>query len=111
MPKEPVAIKTIVTTPMAQPIARHYGVQLREVLTGFKFIGEQIGLLEQAGQTERYIFGFEESYGYLSGSFVRDKDGVNAALLICEMYAYYRQQGRSLLAVIGGALSKIWRLS
>ena len=100
MPQNPVAVKTIVTTPMAARVAAHYGVELRDVLTGFKFIGEQIGLLEQAGQAERYIFGFEESYGYLSGSFVRDKDAVNASLLICEMFAWYRSQGKSLLEVL-----------
>lgn len=100
MPGAPVAIKTIVTTPMAAKLAAHYGIELRDLLTGFKFIGEQIGLLEQQGHVERYIFGFEESYGYLSGSFVRDKDAVNASLLICEMFAWYRAQGRSLLAVL-----------
>ncbi|MDD3194121.1 MAG: phospho-sugar mutase, partial [Oscillospiraceae bacterium] len=100
MPRHPVAVKTIVTTPMAEKIAAHYGVELRNVLTGFKFIGEQIGLLEQEGQAHRYIFGFEESYGYLSGSFVRDKDAVNASLLICEMFAYYKAQGKTLLDVL-----------
>lgn len=100
MPKDPVAVKTIVTTPMAKKVADHYGVELRDVLTGFKFIGEQIGLLERAGEAGRYIFGFEESYGYLSGSFVRDKDAVNASLLICEMFAWYKAQGKSLLEVL-----------
>lgn len=100
MPENPVAIKTIVTTPMAAHIAKHYGLELRDMLTGFKFIGEQIGLLEKAGEAQRYIFGFEESYGYLSGSFVRDKDAVNASLLICEMFAYYKAQGKSLLEVL-----------
>ena len=100
MPEKPVAVKTIVTTPMAQRVADFYGVQLIDVLTGFKFIGEQIGLLEKQGQPERYIFGFEESYGYLSGSFVRDKDAVNASLLICEMFAYYKAQGLSLVDVL-----------
>lgn len=100
MPKNPVAVKTIVTTPMAARVAAHYGVQLVDVLTGFKFIGEQIGLLEQNGEANRYIFGFEESYGYLSGSFVRDKDAVNASLLICEMFAYYQEQGKSLVDVL-----------
>lgn len=100
MPRGPVAVKTIVTTPMAAKIAAHYGVELIDVLTGFKYIGEQIGLLEQKGEADRYIFGFEESYGYLSGSFVRDKDAVNASLLICEMFAYYKAQGRSLLDVL-----------
>ena len=100
MPKNPVAVKTIVTTPMAEKIAEHYGVQLIDVLTGFKFIGEQIGLLEKKGAADRYIFGFEESYGYLSGSFVRDKDAVNASLLICEMFAWYKSQGKSLVDVL-----------
>ena len=96
MPERPVAVKTIVTTPMAEKVAAHYGVELRNVLTGFKFIGEQIGLLEKDGEADRYIFGFEESYGYLSGSFVRDKDAVNASLLICEMFVWYKSQGKTL---------------
>ena len=97
MPSEPVMIKTIVTTDMAERIAAHYGVRTINVLTGFKFIGEQIGLLEKQGRADSYIFGFEESYGYLSGSYVRDKDAVDASLLICEMFAYYKAQGVSLL--------------
>ena len=100
MPKNPVAVKTIVTTEMAAKVAEAYGVELRNTLTGFKFIGEQIGLLEKDGQENRYIWGFEESYGYLSGSFVRDKDGVNASLLICEMFAYYQSKGLSLVDVL-----------
>ena len=96
MPEHPVMIKTIVTIDMAERIAAHYGVETKNVLTGFKFIGEQIGLLEEKGQESSYIFGFEESYGYLSGSYVRDKDGVNAAFLICEMFEYYKAQGISL---------------
>lgn len=100
MPQSPVAVKTIVTTEMAAKVAEAYGVELRNVLTGFKFIGEQIGLLEKEGHAERYIWGFEESYGYLSGSFVRDKDGVNASLLICEMFAYYKSKGLSLVDVL-----------
>lgn len=102
MPERPVAVKTIVTTPMAAKVAAHYGVELVDVLTGFKFIGEQIGLLEQKGEADRYIFGFEESYGCLSGSFVRDKDAVNAALLICEMFAWYKAEGKSLPEVLDG---------
>ena len=97
MPARPVAVKTIVTTPLAAKIAREYGVELIDVLTGFKFIGEQIGLLERAGEEDRYIFGFEESYGYLSGTFVRDKDAVNASLLVCELFAWYRSRGLTLL--------------
>lgn len=97
MPVEPVMIKTIVTIDMAERIAAHYGVHTINVLTGFKFIGEQIGLLEKQGKEESYIFGFEESYGYLSGSYVRDKDAVDGAFLICEMFAYYKTRGISLI--------------
>ncbi len=93
----PVAVKTIVTTEMAVPICQHYGVELRNVLTGFKFIGEQIGLLEKEGHAERYVFGFEESYGYLSGTDVRDKDAVNAAVLVLEMAANLKAQGMTML--------------
>ena len=98
MPKDPIAVKTIVTTDMVKKIAEKYGVQIVEVLTGFKFIGEQIGLLEAKGEEERYIFGFEESYGYLSGGYVRDKDAVDGAFLIAEMFAYYKHQGISLVS-------------
>lgn len=100
MPKNPIAVTTIVTTPMAKRIAAYYGIEHIDVLTGFKFIGEQIGLLESKHEQACFIFGFEESYGYLSGSFVRDKDAVNASLLICEMVAYYKYQGKSLLDVL-----------
>ena len=97
MPKEPVVVKTIVSTDLADSICRHYDVSVRNVLTGFKFIGEQIGLLEKDNRADSYIFGFEESYGYLTGSYVRDKDGVDGAFMICEMFAYYKSQGISLL--------------
>ncbi len=97
MPENPVMVKTIVTIDMAERIAAKYGVRTINVLTGFKFIGEQIGLLEKKGEEGRYIFGFEESYGYLSGSYVRDKDAVDAAFLICEMFAWYRTRGVGLL--------------
>ena len=97
MPAKPVMVKTIVTTDLGQQIAEHYGVKVVNVLTGFKFIGEQIGRLESEGMAESYIFGFEESYGYLSGSYVRDKDAVDGAFLICEMFAYYKTKGISLL--------------
>lgn len=97
MPADPVMIKTIVTTDMAERIAAHYGVKTINVLTGFKFIGEQIGLLEAQGRRDSYIFGFEESYGYLSGPYVRDKDGVGAACLICEMFSFYSSRGITLL--------------
>ncbi|OON86377.1 phosphoglucomutase [Oribacterium sp. C9] len=96
MPEKPVAVKSIVSTPLANAVAEHYGVELREVLTGFKWIGDQIAQLEAAGEVERFIFGFEESYGYLSGSYVRDKDAVVGSMLICEMAAYYRSIGSSI---------------
>ncbi len=97
MPENPIVVKTIVTTDMIKAIAKEYNAQTIEVLTGFKFIGEQIGFLEAKGEENRYVFGFEESYGYLSGTYVRDKDAVVASMLICEMAAYYRTQGISLL--------------
>ncbi len=97
MPKNPIAVKTIVTTKIASAIAKNYGVELIDVLTGFKFIGEQIGFLEEKGEEDRYIFGFEESYGYLAGTYVRDKDAVVASMLICEMAAYYRTKGMTLI--------------
>ena len=93
----PVVIKTIVSTGMAVPLCRKYGLELRNVLTGFKYIGEQIGLLESAGQTDRFLFGFEESYGYLSGTDVRDKDAVNAALILCDMAADLKSRGKTML--------------
>ena len=97
MPKKPIFFKTIVTSDLAETVASHYGVETRNVLTGFKFIGEQIGFLEAKGEADRFIFGFEESYGYLVGAYVRDKDGVVASLLICEMAAYYKAFGKTLL--------------
>ena len=97
LPEAAVMIKTVVTTAMAEQVAASYGARTINVLTGFKYIGEQIGLLEQQGLESNYIFGFEESCGYLSGAYVRDKDGVNAAFLISEMYSYYATQGVSLL--------------
>lgn len=97
MPEDPVCVKTIVTIDMAERIAARYGVKTINVLTGFKFIGEQIGMLEEKGKEDSYVFGFEESYGYLSGSYVRDKDAINGAFLICEMFAWYQTQGISLL--------------
>lgn len=97
MPKDPVTVKTIVTTDIIDLIAKNYGVEVINVLTGFKFIGEQIGFLEAKGEEGRYVFGFEESYGYLSGGYVRDKDAVDASMLICEMAAYYRTKGITLM--------------
>lgn len=97
MPAHPVFVKTIVTMDLAEKIAAHYGVQTVNVLTGFKFIGEVIGRLEQEGRERDYLCGFEESYGYLTGTYVRDKDGVDAAFMICEMFAFYRTRGISML--------------
>lgn len=97
MPTDPVMIKTIVTADMGEQIASHYGLRTINVLTGFKFIGEQIGKLEQENKAESYVFGFEESYGYLTGSYVRDKDGVVGSYMICEMFSYYATKGISLL--------------
>ena len=106
MPQRPVAVTTIVSTDMADAVAAEYGVELRRVLTGFKFIGEQIALLEAEGHSERYIFGFEESYGYLSGGHVRDKDAVNASMLCCEMTAWYREQGLTLAQAMDALYEK-----
>mgnify|MGYP004604854393 FL=1 len=106
MPENPVVVTTIVSTKMIDKIAADYGVEVRRVLTGFKFIGEQIGFLEADGEVDRYIFGFEESYGYLSGGHVRDKDGVNASLLICEMFAHYKAMGISLVQMLNQLYEK-----
>ncbi len=100
LPDQPMMVKTIVTSDLAARIAQKYGCRVVEVLTGFKYIGEQIGLLEKEGYPERYVFGFEESYGYLAGTYVRDKDAVVASMLICEMTAYYLSQGKTLLQVL-----------
>ncbi len=106
LPEKPVVVKTIVTSNLATRIAESYGCELREVLTGFKYIGEQIGLLEEAGCPERYQLGFEESYGYLAGTHARDKDAVVASMLICEMAAYYASKGLSLLEVLNNLYAK-----
>ena len=96
MPEKPVAVKSIVSTPLADAVAKNYGVELRSVLTGFKWIGDQIAQLEASGEADRFIFGFEESYGYLAGPYVRDKDAIIGSMLICEMAAYYRSIGSSI---------------
>ena len=100
LPERPVAVKSIVTSELASKIAASYGIEMRNVLTGFKYIGEQILHLEQANEEERFIFGFEESCGFLSGTYCRDKDAVNAALLVTEMFAFYKSRGRSLVQVL-----------
>ena len=96
MPKNPVAVKSLVSTPLADAVAANYGVEMRNVLTGFKWIGDQIARLEADGEVERFILGFEESYGYLAGPYVRDKDAIIGSMLICEMAAYYRSIGSSI---------------
>ncbi|MCQ2742723.1 MAG: phospho-sugar mutase [Bacilli bacterium] len=100
MPKDPLLIKTIVTTDLADKLAASYGLKTINVLTGFKYIGEQIGYLEEKGETKRYVFGFEESYGCLAGTYVRDKDAVVACMLIAEMFAYYKAKGLSFLDLL-----------
>ncbi len=106
LPKNPVAVKTIVSTELATRIAEHYGCTLINVLTGFKFIGEQITILAEKGEADRYILGFEESYGYLAGDYARDKDAVVASMLICEMVAFYKSQGQNLEEVLNGIYDK-----
>ncbi|MCI9576002.1 MAG: phospho-sugar mutase [Clostridiales bacterium] len=106
MPKNPIAIKTIVSTDLTDLVAKSYGITLISVLTGFKYIGDQIAILEAKGEENRYIFGFEESYGYLSGSYVRDKDAVNASMLICEMAVDYKRQGMTLVDAINALYDK-----
>ena len=96
MPRNPVAVKSLVSTPLADAVAAHYGVEMRNVLTGFKWIGDQIARLEAAGEVDRFLLGFEESYGYLAGPYVRDKDAIIGSMLICEMAAYYRSIGSSI---------------
>ena len=109
MPKNPVAVKSIVSTPLADAVAKSYGVEMRNVLTGFKWIGDQIAQLEAAGQVDRFIFGFEESYGYLAGPYVRDKDAIVGSMLICEMAAYYRSIGSSIKERLEAIYAKFGR--
>ena len=109
MPKRPVAVKSLVSTPLADIVAADYGVEMRNVLTGFKWIGDQIAKLEAAGEVERFILGFEESYGYLAGPYVRDKDAIIGSMLICEMAAYYRSIGSSIKARLEAIYAKYGR--
>ena len=107
LPAHPVAVTTIVSTDMVDPIAKDYGVELRRCLTGFKYIGDIIAELEEKeGNADSYLLGFEESYGYLSGGYVRDKDAVDGSMLICEMASYYKRQGKTLLDVMNGLYEK-----
>ena len=109
--KRPVVIKTIVTSSLADKVATQYGAEVRDVLTGFKYIGEMIGELEKAGEEQRFVLGFEESYGYLAGSYVRDKDAVVASLLLCEMTAHYKKQGKTLTNRLEEIYAKFGRYS
>ena len=106
MPKDPICVKTIVTTDLTNRIAEEFGVEIKEILTGFKYIGEQIGLLEEKGEVDRFILGFEESYGYLAGPYVRDKDAVVGSMMICEMAAFYATKGKSLVDVLNELYAK-----
>ena len=109
MPENPVAVKSLVSTPLADAVAKSYGVEMRNVLTGFKWIGDQIASLEAAGQVDRFILGFEESYGYLAGPYVRDKDAIIGSMLICEMAAYYRSIGSSIKERLEAIYAKFGR--
>ena len=100
LPEKPLAVKTIVTTELIKSICKKYNCELKEVLTGFKFIGEQITALAEKGEDNRYVLGFEESYGYLIGTHARDKDAVVASMMICEMTAYYKSKGKTLCDVL-----------
>lgn len=106
LPQKPVAVKTIVSSKMVDMIAKSYNCEVRNVLTGFKYIGDQILKLEEKNEKDRYVFGFEESYGYLVGTYVRDKDAVVASMLICEMAEYYKKQGKTLFEVINDLYKK-----
>ena len=106
LPNSPVAVKTIVSTNLVNFIAKDFGCTLKEVLTGFRFIGEQIAILEQKGEADRYVLGFEESYGYLAGGYVRDKDAVVASMLICEMCSYYKSKGMTLVDTLNSLYNK-----
>ena len=106
LPKNPIAVKSIVSTSICDKIAAEYGCEMLSVLTGFKYIGEQIARLEAKGESDRYVFGFEESYGYLIGTYVRDKDAVVASMMICEMAAYYKSKGKALIDVLGDIYAK-----
>mgnify|MGYP000002033316 FL=1 len=100
MPKKPIAVKSIVSTPLADVVAKSYGIEMVNVLTGFKYIGEQVTMLQKQGEESRFLLGFEESYGYLTGAHVRDKDAVNGSMIICEMAEYYKKQGKTLIDVL-----------
>ncbi|MFI3324544.1 MAG: phospho-sugar mutase [Clostridia bacterium] len=106
MPVGPVVVTTVVSSDMVDPVSKEYGVEVRRVLTGFKYIGDQIADLESKGHPESYLLGFEESYGYLKGGYVRDKDAVNASMLICEMASYFKTKGKTLVDVMNELYGK-----
>ena len=106
MPKNPVAVRSIVSTPLADVVAESYGIQMISVLTGFKYIGEQITKLAEKGEEDRFLLGFEESYGYMTGGHVRDKDAVNGSMIICEMAEYYKKQGKTLIDALEDIFKK-----
>ena len=97
LPQGAEAVRSIVSSPLADRVAEHYGCRIKKVLTGFKYIGGEILELEQAGQADRFVFGFEESCGYLKGTYARDKDAIVASMLTCEMAASLKQQGKTIL--------------
>lgn len=106
LPEKPVVVKTIVTTPLISAICKEYGAEMADLLTGFKYIGELVTELEEKGEADRYVLGLEESYGYLTGIHARDKDGVNAAMIICEMAAYYKTKGMTLWQFMNSVYEK-----
>ncbi len=106
LPEKPVVVKTIVTTPLISAICKEYGAEMADLLTGFKYIGELVTELDEKGEADRYVLGLEESYGYLTGAHARDKDGVNAAMIICEMAAYYKTQGITLWQFMNSVYEK-----
>lgn len=97
IPENAIVVRSIVSSPLADRIAEHYGVTMKAVLTGFKYIGGEILELEEKGQQDRFVFGFEESCGYLKGTYARDKDAVVASMLVCEMAAFLKMQGKTIL--------------
>ncbi len=106
LPEKPVVVKTIVTTPLISAICKEYGAEMADLLTGFKYIGELVTELDEKGEADRYVLGLEESYGYLTGAHARDKDGVNAAMIICEMAAFYKAQGITLWQFMNSVYEK-----
>lgn len=101
-----IAVKSFVSTDLAEEIAKKYGCAFKNLLTGFKYIGELITNLEEEGRADDFVMGFEESYGYLAGTHARDKDAVVGSMMICEMASYYKMQGKSLVEVMDDIYSE-----